>query len=155
MTEDPEPKGDVPEDEQERWEVLTQLEDWLERPMLLLSFIWLSLVLIELTGTTSGVFELLGTIIRIIFILEFLLRFALAPRKIRQTRAEPTEADHGRVRVVDPWREGAPKNLDELIGEDQNVLDISPVGPLRVAVAHACAAAGSLVAAFASASFRP
>jgi voltage-gated potassium channel len=89
MTEDPEPKGDVPEDEQERWEVLTQLEDWLERPMLVLSFIWLSLVLIELLGTTSGVFELMGTIIWIIFILEFLLRFALAPRKIRFLRRNP------------------------------------------------------------------
>jgi voltage-gated potassium channel len=89
MTEDPEPKGDVPEDEQERWEVLTQLEEWLERPMLVLSFIWLSLVLIELTVTTSGVFELLGTIIWIIFILEFLLRFALAPRKIRFLRRNP------------------------------------------------------------------
>lgn len=89
MIEDPETKGEVPEDEQERWEVLTQLEEWLERPMLVLSFIWLSLVLIELTWTTSGVFELLGTIIWIIFILEFLLRFALAPRKIRFLRRNP------------------------------------------------------------------
>jgi voltage-gated potassium channel len=89
MTEDPEPKGDMPEDEEERWAVLTKLEDWLERPMLVLSFIWLSLVLIELTWTTSGVFELIGTIIWIIFILEFLLRFALAPRKIRFLRRNP------------------------------------------------------------------
>jgi voltage-gated potassium channel len=58
-------------------------------PMLVLSFIWLSLVLIELTWTTSGVFELIGTIIWIIFILEFLLRFALAPRKIRFLRRNP------------------------------------------------------------------
>jgi voltage-gated potassium channel len=89
MIEDPEPKGDVPEDERERCEVLTQLEDWLERPTLVLSFIWLSLVLIELTGTTSGVFELIGTIIWIIFIREFLLRFALAPHKIRFLRRNP------------------------------------------------------------------
>lgn len=89
MTEAPDPQGDATEDEQERWQVLTQLEDWLERPMLVLSFIWLSLVIIELIWTTSGVFELLGTIIWIIFILEFLLRFALAPRKIQFLQRNP------------------------------------------------------------------
>ena len=89
MTDDPHRQGDVPDDEQERWQVLTQLEDWLERPMLILAFIWLSLVLIELIWTTSGVFELLGTIIWIIFILEFALRFALAPKKVRFLRRNP------------------------------------------------------------------
>ncbi len=89
MTEAPIPQGDVPEDENERWEVLIQLEDWLERPMLVLSFIWLSLVVVELVWTTSGVFELLGTAIWIVFILEFLLRFALAPRKIPFLRRNP------------------------------------------------------------------
>lgn len=83
------PQEAIPEDERERWQVLGQLEDWLERPMLILSFIWLSLVLIELIWTTSGVFELLGTIIWIVFILEFVLRFALAPRKIHFLRRNP------------------------------------------------------------------
>ena len=89
MSEVPDPRRETPEDEQERWQVLADLEDWLERPMLILSFIWLSLVLIELIWTTSGVFELLGTIIWIIFILEFVLRFALAPRKINFLRRNP------------------------------------------------------------------
>lgn len=89
MSEVPDPRREVPEDEQERWQVLADLEDWLERPMLILSFIWLSLVLVELIWTTSGVFELLGTIIWIIFILEFVLRFALAPRKINFLRRNP------------------------------------------------------------------
>ena len=89
MKEAPEQQASPQEEEQERWEVLTQLEDWLERPMLALSFIWLSLVIIELVGTTSGVFELLGTIIWIVFLLEFLLRFALAPRKLRFLRRNP------------------------------------------------------------------
>jgi voltage-gated potassium channel len=35
--------------DQARWEVLTRLEDWLERPMLVLSSIWLNLVIVELT----------------------------------------------------------------------------------------------------------
>lgn len=89
MAEDLDPQSDAPEDEQERWQVLTQMEDWLERPMLILSFVWLSLVLIELIWTTSGVFELLGTMIWIVFILEFVLRFALAPKKIRFLRRNP------------------------------------------------------------------
>lgn len=50
-------------DEEERWRVLGQLEEWLERPMLVLSFLWLCLVLVELIWTTSGVFEFLGTLI--------------------------------------------------------------------------------------------
>lgn len=89
MSEAPDPQGDSPEEEQERWQVLFQFEDWLERPMLILSFIWLSLVIVELIWTTSGVFELIGTMIWIIFILEFVLRFALAPRKIRFLRRNP------------------------------------------------------------------
>ncbi len=89
MTKAPDPVGDATEDEQESWQVLTQLEDWLELPMVVLSFVWLSLVIIELIWTTSGVFELLGTIIWIIFILEFLLRFALAPRKVQFLRRNP------------------------------------------------------------------
>lgn len=77
------------QDEQERWQVLSQLEEWLERPMLLLSFIWLALVLVELIWTSSGLFELMGTIIWVIFIVEFLLRFLLAPRKWRFIRRNP------------------------------------------------------------------
>ncbi len=89
MTEAPETQPDAPEDEKERWEVLMQLEDWLERPMLVLSFVWLSLVIIELIWTTSGVFELIGILIWIVFIFEFVLRFALAPRKIKFLRRNP------------------------------------------------------------------
>src|SRR5690606_16800167 len=80
--------ADTP-DEKERWRVLSQLEEWIETPMVVLSFIWLSLVIVELIWTTSGVFELLGTIIWIIFIAEFILRFVLAPRKLRFLRRNP------------------------------------------------------------------
>jgi voltage-gated potassium channel len=75
--------------EEERWQVLSQLEEWLERPMLFLSFIWLSLVLVELIWATSGVFQLLGTIIWIVFVMEFILRFVLAPRKWSFLRRNP------------------------------------------------------------------
>jgi voltage-gated potassium channel len=49
--------------------------------MLLLSFAWLLIVVLELTAGTSGLLETLGTAIWILFILEFLLRFHLAPAK--------------------------------------------------------------------------
>lgn len=74
-------------EEVDRWQVLSQLEEWLDTPMLILSFVWLTLVLVELIWTTSGVFQLLGTIIWIVFILEFALRFTLAPRKWPFVRA--------------------------------------------------------------------
>jgi voltage-gated potassium channel len=57
--------------------------------MVVLSFVWLSLVVVELMWTTSGVFELLGTLIWIVFIAEFILRFVLAPRKLRFLRRNP------------------------------------------------------------------
>jgi voltage-gated potassium channel len=81
---DPEAKqGGAPvPDEDERLEVLEQLEAWLETPMRVLAFVWLTLVVVELVWTTSGAFELLGTAIWIVFIGEFVLRFGLAPRKL-------------------------------------------------------------------------
>ena len=85
----PDDELDDEPDEEERWQVLGQLEEWLERPMLVLSFLWLCLVLVELIWTTSGVFEFLGTLIWIVFVLEFALRFALAPRKGRFLRRNP------------------------------------------------------------------
>lgn len=67
----------------ERYDILEQLEDWIETPMLLLSFAWLALVLVELVWGASDLLEVFGTAIWIVFILEFALRFALAPEKVR------------------------------------------------------------------------
>jgi voltage-gated potassium channel len=79
-----------PEREQEeRWQVLAQLEEWLETPMILLSFVWFLLVVVELIWTTSGVFQLLGTMIWIVFIAEFVLRLVLAPDRLRFLRRNP------------------------------------------------------------------
>ena len=84
-----EPTGEPQGDEQERWRVLGQLEEWLETPMLVLSFVWLLLVLVELVWPTAGIFTLLGTVIWIIFIGEFLLRLILAPDKLRFLKRNP------------------------------------------------------------------
>jgi len=64
------------------WSTLRQLDDWLRTPMLLLSLLWLVIVVLELTQGTSGLIATVGTIIWLIFITEFALRFALAPEKI-------------------------------------------------------------------------
>ncbi len=65
----------------ERWAALHELEDWLEWPMVVLSFFWLGLLVLELTRGLSRPLELAGSVIWVIFILDFTLRFALAPAK--------------------------------------------------------------------------
>jgi voltage-gated potassium channel len=65
----------------ERWTVLEQLDEWLQIPMLVLSFVWLVLVLVELVWGQSRLLEIFGTAIWLMFIAEFLVRLALAPDK--------------------------------------------------------------------------
>lgn len=68
--------------EQEQQEILQQLEDWLELPMLVLSFGWLGLFVVELTWGLTPLLDTFSIVIWGIFILEFILRLSLAPRKI-------------------------------------------------------------------------
>jgi voltage-gated potassium channel len=72
----PEPTvtSDDPDTPEGRWTVLTALEDWLETPMLVLSFLWLVLVLYELAAGTSDLLKTFGIAIWIAFLLEFALR---------------------------------------------------------------------------------
>src|SRR5688572_15178785 len=64
---------------EERWSVLRDLEEWLQTPMMVLSFAWPLLVIVELVWGTTRMLEVFGTAIWITFIVEFTLRFALAP----------------------------------------------------------------------------
>lgn len=66
----------------ERSEVLQQLEDWLEMPMLVLAFVWLALLMVELIWGLNPLLETFGTVIWIIFIIDFAVRFTLAPHKL-------------------------------------------------------------------------
>ncbi|PMB52776.1 potassium channel protein [Fischerella thermalis CCMEE 5201] len=68
--------------EQERSQVLQQLEEWLEIPMLVLAFGWLALFMIELIWGLNSLLEVVSNTIWIIFILDFLLELTLAPRKL-------------------------------------------------------------------------
>lgn len=73
----------APPEQAERWTTLAALEDWLETPMLVLSFAWLVMVIYELAAGSSRLLEVFGTAIWVAFILEFALRLALAPEKRR------------------------------------------------------------------------
>lgn len=66
----------------ERWDTLRRLDDWLRVPMLVLSLAWLLLIVAELIWGSTDLFATFGTIIWVIFLLEFALRFMLAPDKI-------------------------------------------------------------------------
>jgi voltage-gated potassium channel len=79
--------GKGQEDRSERLDALEQLEAWLRTPMLVLSFAWLAIVLAELAWGSSRLLEVFGTAIWAVFVLEFGVRFALAPEKLPFLRA--------------------------------------------------------------------
>lgn len=64
-----------------RWRLLRDLDEWLTVPMVVLSLAWLAIVVWELVSGSMLLLETVGLVIWIIFIAEFLLRFALAPEK--------------------------------------------------------------------------
>jgi voltage-gated potassium channel len=80
------PRRHPPEVEAERESALHQLEDLLEGPMIVLGFLWLLLLVVELVRGIGPLLQTLGTAIWIAFILDFVLRFALAPDKPRYLR---------------------------------------------------------------------
>ncbi len=72
--------------ERERSEILEQLEDWLETPMVLLAFVWLALLVAELVLGESRPFAVVGTFIWIVFIVDFAVKLILAPHKVGYLR---------------------------------------------------------------------
>jgi len=66
----------------ERRELLARLEDWLETPMLVLGFMWLALLLIEFIWGLNPLLETIGYVIWGVFILDFALKYILAPHKL-------------------------------------------------------------------------
>lgn len=73
--------------DRERETTLHQLQDWLEKPMLVLSFVWLALLVVELAWGLNRVLWALGQVIWVLFIAEFALSLALAPDRLRYVRA--------------------------------------------------------------------
>ena len=68
-------------DYQKRFDRLHKLENVLEIPMLVLAFVWLGLLIAELTWGESAWFEILGAIIWVIFIVDFAAKLVLTPYK--------------------------------------------------------------------------
>lgn len=73
--------------DEERQSLLERLEGWLETPLLILGFVWLILLIIELTGNSSPGLELLITTIWIVFIVDFSVKFMLTPGKVSYLKA--------------------------------------------------------------------
>lgn len=76
-----EPNETDPPETDQRWTALHDLDGWLQTPMMVLSFVWLLLVIVELVWGTSRALEVFGTAIWVVFILEFAFRLTLAPAK--------------------------------------------------------------------------
>jgi voltage-gated potassium channel len=75
------PEASGPQDHENRWRKLQDLEDRLETPTFILSLVWLGLLVLEFTRGLSPPLEALGTGIWLVFLLDFALRFSLAPEK--------------------------------------------------------------------------
>ncbi len=67
----------------ERYQLLKRLENFFELPMVILGFVWLALLIIELVYKSSPLLETFGLVIWAIFIIDFLVKFAVAPEKIK------------------------------------------------------------------------
>ena len=65
----------------ERYELLTQIEDRLETPLLILGLAWLILLVIEFVRGSTPVLNVLTDIIWVIFLIDFAIKVVLAPDK--------------------------------------------------------------------------
>lgn len=64
-----------------RWSLLNKIQKRLEIPMLVLSFIWLILMILELTSGLSPFLMNLNDFIWFLFVIDFTVQFFLAPSK--------------------------------------------------------------------------
>ena len=80
MTTSPTPERQTLADD--RREILAQIEGWLETPMLVLGFVWLALLVWELIWGLNPILETINSVIWIIFVLNFVVEFALALHKL-------------------------------------------------------------------------
>lgn len=69
-----------------RLQILHRVESALEKPMVVLGGVWLLLMVVDLVRGLTPVGTQLADLIWIVFILDFLLRFTLAPRKLAYLR---------------------------------------------------------------------
>lgn len=65
----------------QRGSLLRQVEKTLEGPMIFLAFVWLALLIVELTRGLTPALEMMSLGIWIVFIIDFLLKLVIAPDK--------------------------------------------------------------------------
>jgi voltage-gated potassium channel len=70
----------------ERLELIQQLDEWLDMPLIILGFVWLALLVVEFSWGLSPFLATVSTLIWIIFIVDFLVKFTLAPHKLKYLR---------------------------------------------------------------------
>lgn len=75
------------EEERERWALLHQIDEITEVPFVVLSFIWMGLLILELARGLTGFLPTLVLIIWGLFILDFVIEFIIAPKKLSYLRA--------------------------------------------------------------------
>lgn len=68
--------------QREQYKVLREFEDWLEAPMFVLSLLWVGLLTVELIWGLVPWLQNMSTVIWIVFVCEFLLKFTIAPKRV-------------------------------------------------------------------------
>jgi voltage-gated potassium channel len=83
-----EPDPTTPRLARERARLLIRFRQWMEMPLLVLGFVWLVLLVVDLTRGLHPMLAALSAIIWIVFIIEFLIELVLAPRKVAYLRSQ-------------------------------------------------------------------
>ena len=66
----------------QRTTLLQKIEQLMEGPMVFLGFVWLALLIVELIGGLSPALQFLSVTIWVLFIIDFLIKLILAPKKL-------------------------------------------------------------------------
>jgi voltage-gated potassium channel len=66
----------------ERWELLRHVDEVTAKPMIVLSFVWLVLLVVDFTSGLSRTLEVVSYVIWGLFVVDFAIEFTIAPRKV-------------------------------------------------------------------------
>lgn len=66
---------------EERWEMVRHLNDLTDKPMIALAFVWLALLIVDLTSGLEPLLQTVSNVIWALFVLDFVLEFSIAPHK--------------------------------------------------------------------------
>ncbi len=83
MPDVPQPEEDL---QQERWKLLNQINALMETPLIILSFVWLGLLVVDFTQGLSPLLQTLSSVIWGIFVVDFAIAMLIAPAKMAYLR---------------------------------------------------------------------